>query len=157
MRQLARKLWGLARPPSTLVGCAWQEGWMLGVQLEVLGRSAAAAYHVKAMHASAHAWGGEQLAQGLTTGLPWGSFRLGLNLKRAQVALACPHAWVAYGQYEAQASAKRQTVLAESRCWRPRRQERITASCALMHTRQRMSLGAGGRHPTVGSDRSNSI
>ncbi|MEY5028690.1 MAG: hypothetical protein RLZ63_1005 [Pseudomonadota bacterium] len=113
MRELARKLGAWSRLRPTSLGCAWQEGLMAGVQLQAVGRGEAAAYHVKALHASAHAWGSEQLAQGLATGLPWEPLKKGMQAGNTLLALACPQAWVASGQYAAEAGSKRQTVLAD--------------------------------------------
>jgi len=113
MRQLARKLWGLARPRPAPLGCAWQEGAMVGVRLQALGKREAAAYGVKTLSVSAHAWGGEQLAQGLVTGLPWQPLQAELNAGKVQVALACPQAWVACGEYAAEGTGKQQAVLAD--------------------------------------------
>lgn len=113
MRELARKLGTWSRLRSTSLGCAWQEGLMVGAQLQALGRGDSAAYHVQALQVSAHAWGAEQLAQGLATGLPWEPLNKGMQAGKVQLALACPQAWVATGQYAAEAGSKHVTVLAD--------------------------------------------
>ena len=113
MRQLTGRLRTWSGLRSTSVGCAWQEGMMVGVQLQALNKGLMAAYQVKVMHVNAHAWGPDQLAQGVVTGLPWGSLQTGMNALRAQVALACPQAWVASGEHHAEAGTKPQAVLAD--------------------------------------------
>lgn len=95
------------------VGCAWHEGHMVGAQLQAVSKGSRADFQVKAMHVCAHAWGAEQLAQGTAAGLPWEQLQSGMQVAQARVALACPQAWVASGGHVADASSKRQTVLAD--------------------------------------------
>ena len=95
------------------LGCAWQEGLMVGVQLQALPGGRAAGWQVKQMHACAHLWGPQELAQAKVVGLPWARLKEGLALDGALVSLACPAAWVASGEHVPQDHSKTRAVLTD--------------------------------------------
>lgn len=99
--------------PRVWTGCAWQEGVMVGVQLQLQAGDGDVTYRVKVMHCSVHAWGAEQLAQGQVAGLPWEDLHAGMQSTSMDLALACPSGWVAAGEHVPDASNKRSVVFAE--------------------------------------------
>ncbi len=113
MRVLVNTHWRWPWRRAAWVGCAWQEGQMVGVQLQPLASAGDAIWQVRYMHVCAHDWGAHQLAQGQASGLPWERLHANMGSSRAQLSLACPVAWVASGEYAAQGLDKRKSMLAE--------------------------------------------